>query len=392
MLRIKKNLTSNKFCLKRQSSDKCKKFYDCKDNGLKECPYGYNVYFSNKTIYNSMLIEGLYNDKKIRGRLKNNQVDSNIKIGKEYLDILDKINELESLVEIQNFTEHDLSNLTDNCYELIDIVENDEKYKNDEHYNDYIKTCSNLKLFFNEFNQEKASINILNLKTKDELVKDYELLLLKSDNYSKLFNNVSSLTTSIQKMYNEYKKTGKKGVILSLLQSFEILEYRLRYYNKVISESFDAKVSEINIHANVKKLVEMFRYYVNKKGVSINFQPCTDNCSIRTRDDIYLGIYLIIENAKKYSTDNSVIDISIIVDEENIKITISNTYDKSTVLPEENQLYIKGYRGNSPKKGSGLGLYYAKEIINYCNGTIHIDSKEKFNVTITLSKFTIISS
>ena len=91
----------------------------------------------------------------------------------------------------------------------------------------------------------------------------------------------------------------------------------------------------------------------------------------------------VIDNAIKYSEAGS--EISITAEElgENVKITIKDTGCgiKAEDLPK---IKTKFFKANTTKRGSGIGLAVADEIINMHSGTLMVTSKENIGTTVEI--------
>lgn len=87
--------------------------------------------------------------------------------------------------------------------------------------------------------------------------------------------------------------------------------------------------------------------------------------------------YNIVDNAIKYSPENSKVKIEFITNENNVTVVVK---DNGCGMSEEIQKHIfeKFYQGDSSRKtqGNGLGLALVKRIIDLCDGIITVNSNE----------------
>ncbi len=109
----------------------------------------------------------------------------------------------------------------------------------------------------------------------------------------------------------------------------------------------------------------------------------TENCSaeiLADNDRIEQVFVNLIENAIKYSKDSSPITINYKVEEKNIIISVQNEYD---VIPREKlkTLFNKFSRLDDSTtrttRGTGLGLYIVKGLVEAMNGEIRLYSNEE---------------
>jgi len=145
---------------------------------------------------------------------------------------------------------------------------------------------------------------------------------------------------------------------------------------EILLENF---ILELEIHLRVLFPHRMF---------IINRHLHNEECSVCFDDDrIKQVIENIIDNADKHSPPDAVINIFISSTEEE---TIFSVQDYGVGISNENifQLFqpFSTIPSKYSQKGTGLGLYIIKEIVNAHNGTVDVSSKEGegtiFSVTI----------
>ncbi len=93
----------------------------------------------------------------------------------------------------------------------------------------------------------------------------------------------------------------------------------------------------------------------------------------------------LISNAFKYTREDEkvpLIEVDALISRESAAITVK---DNGIGIPKEQQgkIFDMFYRGTDISKGSGLGLYMVKEMIEKLNGSISVSSEEKKFTSIT---------
>ena len=98
----------------------------------------------------------------------------------------------------------------------------------------------------------------------------------------------------------------------------------------------------------------------------------------------------IIENAIKYNDKNTaLVTIDLITSADEVKLCLG---DNGPGVPKDKlgEVFNEFYRGdesrNTKKKGSGLGLYIARTIINQAGGTISARNEQGLKITLTLPR------
>lgn len=92
----------------------------------------------------------------------------------------------------------------------------------------------------------------------------------------------------------------------------------------------------------------------------------------------------VIDNALKYTEKNGMVNINTQLDKDMIYIMIS---DNGCGIPIEHLPRIKDkfYKVNTTKRGSGIGLAVADEIMSLHSGGLRVDSEEGIGTTVTIS-------
>lgn len=148
--------------------------------------------------------------------------------------------------------------------------------------------------------------------------------------------------------------------IKAMLALYDLVNYRLNVYYGVVEA--DNKKIKAKLYPLIKKLQVMMRYQARKKRINVKIDYEQENVVLLSKN-IYLVVFVLLENAIKHSLHNEEIIVDFDENEDFTTLTISN---KSTLIePEEyEKIFERGYRGkNTPSKGTGIGLSLVKEIL-----------------------------
>jgi len=145
--------------------------------------------------------------------------------------------------------------------------------------------------------------------------------------------------------------------------------------------------------ADLSQLLESTVDHYSKSNPKIRFEKSidTDVKQNLDQDAISIAINNLISNAIKYTGENKEIKVCL---EQKEKVVLS-VIDQGIGIPksEKSKIFSKFYRvGNEDirsTKGTGLGLYICKEIVNSHKGTIEVlDNEPKGSIfKITLPKY-----
>ena len=110
--------------------------------------------------------------------------------------------------------------------------------------------------------------------------------------------------------------------------------------------------------------------------------------SVYSDEDRLIQIMVnLLENALKYSKENTPISIKAFCDEDFVSIKIHN---EAEIIEEEklNELFEKFTRVDSnltrTTRGTGLGLFIVKGLVENMGGNISLSSNDGFEVTFTI--------
>ncbi len=155
----------------------------------------------------------------------------------------------------------------------------------------------------------------------------------------------------------------------------------------VIPDIEGAKLNFNLVNIPVNTVIENSILLVkNDSGKEIinNVQNCTTEI-LADNDRIEQVFVNLIENAIKYSKDESAITINYELEEKNIVISVQNEYD---VIPREKlkTLFEKFRRLDDSTtrttRGTGLGLYIVKGLVEAMNGEIRLYSNEECGFSV----------
>ncbi len=149
--------------------------------------------------------------------------------------------------------------------------------------------------------------------------------------------------------------------IKAMLALYDLINYRLNVYYGV-NES-DNKRIRGKLYPIIRKLQIMMKYQAKKKKINVKIDYEQENTVILSKN-IYLVMFILMENAIKHSLHNC--DINIDFEESNDK-TIFKISNRSPLIEETEyeKIFERGYRGkNAVSKGTGIGLSMVKEILD----------------------------
>ena len=153
---------------------------------------------------------------------------------------------------------------------------------------------------------------------------------------------------------------------------------------------------EIEVHKKVLKVVRCFRPWADHRNVHIDLRGETF-AKILGPNIFEILIYILLDNALKYSPNNETISVEIAEGSQNIRVRVVSTGPKIETT-EVDKVFNKRFRGDAALKtqlsGSGIGLFVANQISKQFGGNIVAkvlkDDITRYDIPYNRVAFTII--
>lgn len=173
------------------------------------------------------------------------------------------------------------------------------------------------------------------------------------------------------------------------------IQNKVKFLNNIINDFLSIERLESG-NVNYKfttfplsKIINEVVYYANmllKDGQKINYPENIDSIFLEFDEKIlHLIITNLINNAIKYSSDNSTIDIEVLLDDKVLTIHIK---DEGIGIPEQEQKHIfnRYFRAENAliNQGTGIGLNIVKSHLENLGGTINFISEENVGSTFSI--------
>ncbi|EDP94627.1 PAS domain-containing sensor histidine kinase [Kordia algicida OT-1] len=202
---------------------------------------------------------------------------------------------------------------------------------------------------------------------------------------------LSSILTSSM-LLGKYKLTEQQA---KRDRHIKIISDKVHYLNNILNDFLSVEKLEkgkVNYKLStfkVSKVVNEVVYNANmllKDGQQINYPDNIDGFSLHQDEKIIeLALSNVVNNAIKYSSENTIIDISITQDD---FITTIQIKDNGIGIPEKEQknIFNRYFRAENALlvQGTGIGLNIVKNHLENLKGSISFESIENVGTTFTL--------
>jgi len=216
----------------------------------------------------------------------------------------------------------------------------------------------------------------------------------KDERISLLSNLAHELRTPLSLIYNPVKdmleEKSVKGVDYERLERiFNQVQKMTEMVNTILDKSTndisknDVLIEQVDLNEWLGKIIEDFKIDCYAKGLKTQFEPMPNMGNVDLdKKMVETAVNNIMSNAIKYS-DTGTITVSTGHDKGYIWIKIHDEGRGFTCQPEE--LFKRYYRENDNIPGYGLGLSYAKVLIDLLDGTIKAEKNSGPGSTFTIN-------
>jgi len=254
-----------------------------------------------------------------------------------------------------------------------------------------------------ELSETISQLKIENIK-RIEAEKDANIALKRE-------RELNELKTKFLSLVSHEFKTPLSGILTStiLLGKYKLAEQqekrdkhiktitdKVHYLNNILNDFLSIEKLETgNVNYNfsifkLSKVVNEVVYNANmllKEGQKINYPDHIDEISLLQDEKIIeLALSNLVHNAIKYSSENTVVDIDIIQDDQ---ITTLKVIDDGIGIPKTDQknIFNRYFRAENAvlTQGTGIGLNIVQTHLENLGGTIGFKSEENKGTIFTIT-------
>lgn len=213
----------------------------------------------------------------------------------------------------------------------------------------------------------------VNFEKKVEELKENRMLLENTLHEIRKINN--QLKSSVEIFVNEYSKYNNyndklNSLCTDIYQSADLLTIRFDTYDFEVNPELNKNTIEINIPVfkRVEKIYKCLNTRLKDKNLKFVMKGNSYNL-YHASNVLEIGLFILIDNAIKYSLPNSTITAKFVEVEDKLHLIFNNM----GIRPNEDELHRLTERGFRSKKvsdykkydGRGIGLYLFKKICEY---------------------------
>ncbi|MFZ5376169.1 MAG: sensor histidine kinase [Patescibacteria group bacterium] len=205
---------------------------------------------------------------------------------------------------------------------------------------------------------------------------------------------LTALKTSLQvNLLDKQLPSKTKRILHENLADVSNLENLTTSLLKLAENNIVSSMSEVAIDKLLKQSLKQIKPLFEEKNISIVYKNKFKNAKVFGNETQLVELFtIILDNARKYSYNNSKVEITTNQSRRTIQINISD-HGQGMSQEEQKHIFDRFYRADSSRNksqanGFGLGLALAKKIINNHQGKIEVISQKKrgSQFIVTLNK------
>ncbi len=181
--------------------------------------------------------------------------------------------------------------------------------------------------------------------------------------------------------------TLQKGMGVILKESYRLssMVEELLDFSRIQSGRFKLNTSKLDLVAELSDVVLMFTERARRDQIALNYEEPMDIIPINGDSNRLRQVFVnIIDNALKYSDSGDRVTVCVEHQGDFAVVSIADTGIgiNAADLPK---IKNKFYKANSTRRGSGIGLAVADEIVNMHGGSLELRSTEGIGTTAIIS-------
>lgn len=228
---------------------------------------------------------------------------------------------------------------------------------------------------FNQMTEELAGIEILRSDFINNFSHEFKTPMVSILGFAKLLKN-GNLTPEEQAEYLD--------IIIEESRRLTALSTNVLNLSKVESISLLTDFTTFNVGEQIRESVVLLENKWNKKNISFDFH--LQELRINGNEQLLKQVWMnLIDNAVKFSPDESQISLSLKADGHFAKLTVKD-YGIGMNRKTQQNIFDKFYQGDAShsSEGNGLGLPLVKKVIELHRGTITVESQPENGSTFTV--------
>lgn len=217
---------------------------------------------------------------------------------------------------------------------------------------------------------------------------------LKNDFISSVSHELRTPLTAIQGWGEtlladdgEDKEILRKGMQVMISETIRLsgMVEELLDFSRMQSGRLRLVKGKMDAIAELGEAVLMYTERARREGIALNYSEPDNSAPVYGDKNKLRQVFVnIIDNAIKYSNSGGTVTVTAAVEGAKLTITVTDT---GIGIPEEDLPMVKQkfYKADSTRRGSGIGLAVADEIVTRHGGALDVSSRYHIGTTVTIT-------
>lgn len=183
------------------------------------------------------------------------------------------------------------------------------------------------------------------------------------------------------------RETTRKGIGVIIKESERLsgMVEELLDFSRLQSGRLKLTLTKLDLVAELSDAVLMFTERARQEGITLRYDEPMDILPIMGDPNRLRQVFVnILDNAIKYSDAGDSVTILVKTGDNKAIILIQDT--GIGIAPEDlPKIKTRFYKANATRRGSGIGLAVADEIVSMHGGVLSIDSREGVGTTVSIA-------
>ena len=183
------------------------------------------------------------------------------------------------------------------------------------------------------------------------------------------------------------RETTRKGIGVIIKESERLsgMVEELLDFSRLQSGRLKLTLTKLDLVAELSDAVLMFTERARPEGIALHYDEPMDILPIMGDPNRLRQVFVnILDNAIKYSDAGDSVTILVKTGDDKAIILIQDT--GIGIAPEDlPKIKTRFYKANATRRGSGIGLAVADEIVSMHGGVLSIDSREGIGTTVSIT-------
>lgn len=174
------------------------------------------------------------------------------------------------------------------------------------------------------------------------------------------------------------------GIIMSEAQRLSTMVEELLDFSRMQGGRLLLETQRLDVVAELSDAVLMYTQRARQENKNLSYDEPEFFAPLMGDKDRLRQVFVnILDNALKYSDSGDSVTVTALLQEHALTVTVADT---GVGISEEDLPNVKNkfYKGSSTRRGSGIGLAVADEIIGMHGGTLALDSIKGSGTTVTI--------